>query len=302
MNQLELIKSNLINNKINTAQIDPFSHCNNKCWYCPVRYYSQPLNPVHMAPELFEKIIINLIEERGNLVTENFNFIYMGHYNEIFLYRYFKEMLQIMCKHGFRTIILSNGLLMDRNKTDLMNEYSEAIYGICLNIPAINPGLWANWTGNLPNSNQKLINNVLYAGEQLKDKLQLSIQVNSYGDKIPAAMEQSKKMKALFPDWNIYEAFGLVDRAGLLIPYGIKNKLETGEVFNFCTNGNRPYEWLHVNCWGEAFLCCDDFFMSVKFGDLNSQSINDFWLSEEHILAINNGIEICRKCVHARYL
>ena len=64
-------------NKITNLQIDPFGYCNAKCWFCPVAYKPMPAHTSkHMNPDLFEKIIQNMIYEKekfDGIVSSSFN-------------------------------------------------------------------------------------------------------------------------------------------------------------------------------------------------------------------------------------
>ena len=56
----KFILNKLCHHKINSVQIDPFSYCNSRCWFCPVCYIPNPKHAVKQMPiELFRKIIVN---------------------------------------------------------------------------------------------------------------------------------------------------------------------------------------------------------------------------------------------------
>lgn len=233
--------------KIHQMQLDPFGVCNAKCWFCPVKYKGNPQEGKEtMSIELLEKIIKNLVDERDKddgLVAKTFNGFYTAHYNEILLYKYFKEFLQICRKYKMQTMILTNGIPMTPEKTDMIAEYKDVINGVCFNIPSFSPDIWSKRAGINVNQYNKLINNVIYATQKLdymvKSKA-LSIQMNGVNDMSfsekggwidkgknfpsdidlnPATGELAQQYQIaqkMFPNVQIFTVPSLIDRAGLL--------------------------------------------------------------------------------------
>jgi MoaA/NifB/PqqE/SkfB family radical SAM enzyme len=299
---LSEIMSKLNETKISTMQLDPFGFCNGKCYFCPVKYYGNPRETmVHMDVTLLEKILDDVADERGSLVAGNFDLVYTSHYNEAILYKYFRKLLFLLKERQMKTILLTNGVQFDKDKQAEVLMYKEAVYGVCFNIPSFQVEEWSEMTGFDPARFSDLLDNVERA-RKLKDAgLDVSIQVN---DKVPPRGRGNVAFgQARFPGLNVFGAFGLVDRAGLLRPYGLSNEsaipLE-GEVYD-CANshvpGGRQYSWLHVNPRGEVFMCCNDFFMKHKFGDYNKGNLEDFWRTEKHAEVIKGAFEtLCTKC------
>lgn len=167
---------------ISMAQIDPNGLCNSGCWFCPVAYTPNPeFAKKHMPIELLESIVKQLHEGKGSFVSESFNFIYTAHYNEVLLYKYFKEMLDIFRKYRIQTIVLTNGIPLTKNKIDIIKEYKDVVYGICMNIPAADEESWSRYTNSNPKIFNKVMENIEYAMENLPEMVvhgQLSIQIN----------------------------------------------------------------------------------------------------------------------------
>lgn len=233
--------------KISQLQIDPYGVCNARCWYCPVKYRG---NPEHgkqiMSPDLFERIIQNLIEERerpDGLVSKAFNGFYTAHYNEVLLYPHFEDILKICRKYKLVTMVLSNGIPLIPEKVDILKNYQDTLSGICLNTPAFDAETWSKRSGINIKQFDKLISNIQYAIEQLPGMVSrraFSIQINgvhtlSFGDNggwlergenFPTdidldvnsgeLVQQLNKAKQLFPDVNMYTVPYLIDRAGAL--------------------------------------------------------------------------------------
>jgi len=325
--------------KISMAQIDPNGLCNVGCWFCPVRYVDNPLAQRTTMPiETFENIIDQLVAGRGTFVSENFDFIYTAHYNEVLLYKYFPEMLEILRKNKIKTIILTNGTSLTRARTDIIKEYQDVVYGICFNMPASEPEEWARSTNKPAKMFDKLIEQVSYAIEQLPEmiaKNTLSIQVNGinknslveYGGWIQQLINAPKMdmdpktgtlatmangWKEKFPQLNIYEMPYLVDRNGQLDTYqiitnigGIKEKEQQNKTNVIgCGNGKevggRPNGWLHVAANGDTFICCNDYDFETVFGNINDKPISDIWMSIEHKMMTAKSFDnFCKTCVHA---
>jgi MoaA/NifB/PqqE/SkfB family radical SAM enzyme len=242
-----LIRSDFNKYKITNLQIDPYGVCNAKCWFCPVRYKGNPENGKDvMSPELFEKIIKNLIDERekpNGLVSKAFNGFYTAHYNEVLLYPHFEEILKICRKYKLVTMVLSNGIPLTPEKVDILKQYQDVLSGICLNTPAFDAETWSKRSGINIKQFDKLISNIQYAVEQLPNMVKnkaFSIQINGShdlsfidkggwlekGPEFPKDMDldvsdgelvqQERKAKELFPSVNIFTVPYLIDRAGLL--------------------------------------------------------------------------------------
>jgi radical SAM protein with 4Fe4S-binding SPASM domain len=325
--------------KISMAQIDPNGLCNSGCWFCPVAYSPNPeFAKKDMPIETLNNILSQLSEGKGKFVSESFDFVYTAHYNEVLLYKYFEEMLGLFRCYGLRTIILTNGTPLTRNKIDIIKKYPDVVYGICLNIPESDPALWSKATGKPESMFPKLINNVKYAIEQLPDMFKekrMSIQVNGmnqfslsqYGgwlDMLPNAPEINldpekgtlassvKGFKELFPDLQIYEMPHLIDRAGHLDKQkvitninGIKNhakkdKLKVIGCGNGIEVGGRPNGWIHINANGDMFICCNDYDFETIFGNINEKTIDEIWMSKEHKDMIEKSYNsLCMTCAAA---
>lgn len=328
--------------KIHQMQLDPFGVCNAKCWFCPVKYKGNPKEGREvMSVDLLEKIIKNIVDERDRddgLVANSFNGFYTAHYNEILLYKYFKEFLQICRKYKLHTMVLTNGVPMTPEKIDLIHEYNDVVNGVCLNIPSFSPDVWSKRAGINVNQYSKLINNVFYAIKKLdymvKNK-SLSIQMNGVNDmsfterggwlekgsNFPEDInlnpingelsEQYQIAKQMFPGVQIFTVPSLIDRAGLLADV-ISNKtaIENNLMQNKdkkvigCGNGievgGRPVGWIHINAAGDAFLCCNDYDFDFKFGNFKTQELRDFWGKQEHMDKIQESYDsICRNCASA---
>ncbi|MBP1749645.1 MAG: hypothetical protein H6Q52_2184 [Deltaproteobacteria bacterium] len=310
------IRSRLAAKKIGTAQIDPFSYCNARCWYCPVRYYPQPVEARHHMPTaLFERIIKNLCEERDGhgVVNPAFDFIYTAHYNEILLYRHLPEMFQVLRRYNLRTMVLTNGIALSDKKVELIGEYNDVVGGqVCVNISAFEEERWVLNTiaGNglrpaaMCRVFRRTMKNIDYASRNLAS---LSIQIN---EPDPAeAGKQANIARQMFPAAAVRTSLTLSDRAGILHDAGVlSNRDEIAGMSagksqiigcrnTFTGIDGRHFGWLHVNALGKALLCCNDYRFDYTFGDFATEELKDIWLSGRHVEVIEKSFrEICRTC------
>lgn len=321
-------------NKITNLQIDPFGYCNAKCWFCPVAYKPMPAHTSkHMNPDLFEKIIQNMIYEKekfDGIVSSSFNHFYTAHYNEVLLYKYLEEMLQTAQKYNLKTSILSNGTNFTEKKIEILKKYKNTIAGVYLNIPAFEEDLWKERSGIKNKSFEDLRKNVLNLmkafPEMVKEKKicvgvnipnQESVESLTLGTNAPIidtsrygeSFKQIEIAEKMFDGLTIYSSPNLTDRSGFLSKEKVIdnnkliqiNKYSKKEITdcNLGENG-RLYGWLHVNALGETFICCNDYDYDYVFGSLVDKGLSEIWFSEEHIKTIARSLKtMCKKCCNA---
>lgn len=333
-----VIREKLSRLKITDAQIDPFGFCNAKCWFCPVRYQKNPSKTMkHMPIDLMDKILSELVKERNKkdgVVNPSFNHFYTAHYNEILLYKHLEEMLFLADYYGLRTMILSNGVNLTEEKIEILKKYKRVISGINLNIPAFEEGLWQERSGVTRYDFEHVKQNVLRTMKAFPEYTENG--AFSIGVNIPTApqleknggwmelLENAPKIdltedgesktqiniaRTLFPKLNIFPVESLVDRSSILEKHNVLSNKKTitkvkgdKQTVVDCSNGSigRIYGWVHVNAIGEAFLCCNDYDFDYVFGNFNTTTLSELWLSEEHISIIEKAIgSICTSCASA---
>ena len=322
--------------KIKMAQIDPNGLCNAGCWFCPVAYQKNPeVGKKNMPIDLLESIVKQIHDGRGDFVDPSFHFVYTAHYNEIVLYPHFEEMIQVFKKYNFKTMVLTNGMGLTPSKIDFIKENQDTILGICMNIPAAEPELWARFTNMNEKIFTKVMSNVEYAYTTLDTMVKnksLSLQVNGMSERsqvsnggmmqllgsAPAIdltpetgdLDRTLRIfKEKFPELRVYANEGLVDRAGYLDQAGIMTNAPSIELFNKkdktsvvgCNNmGGRENSWVHINANGDMFICCNDYDFETVFGNVKERSIKDLWMSPEHKDMIKHSYKtLCTTCAHA---
>lgn len=307
---------------IHQMQLDPFGYCNAACWFCPVKYHDLPKQTkTHMPKELLDKILDNVLEQKGKLVADRFNGIYTAHFNEVLLYRHLEYLFEALRKRKLGTIVLTNGTPLTPEKTNLITAYKDVVWGVCCNTPAFEKELWSKRSGISSNEFEKLLDNLSYADSVFKNnKGYFSIQINGAddyseymvrGDNFPdisstEIVDQYRLACTLFPNSNVFTVPNLIDRSGLLPVSIFQNKIDrkAGPNVIGCLNGaeigGRPNGWLHVNSIGEAFLCCNDYNYEHKFGDFKTQKLEEFW--ENRTSVIDHAKKtICGKCASAEW-
>lgn len=314
----DVVRENLETTLIEVGQFDPNGLCNAKCWFCPVKYHGNPAEFVNqLSPEQVDQVLANI--RSSSLIAQNkFDFMYTAHYNEVLLYKHFEEMVESFRKHGFRTMVLSNGTPLVPSKTDLIARHRDVITDVCLNIPGIELDDWAEKAGFDPKIHKILLRNLDYFHEQLPVPCQVLVNcITEYfaGDLKQKGMFVSKAkaqeivqgFKDRWPKFTVTLVEQLVDRSGSLdaadVLKNYRAQIKPTQRVIGCSHdmqrNSRIYGWIHVNSKADVFLCCDDYDMEYKFGNLLEQSLDEIWLSERHVDVICDAFErICRKCVH----
>jgi len=296
---------------IDFIQVDPNGLCNAGCWFCPVSLIGNPKEHQNqMSPDLYESIIKQIHELKGDLVNPNLHFVYASHYNEVLLYRYFEEMLQTLQKYNLTLCVLTNGVPLTPKKIDLINKYPGVVSQIAINAPIYEKRLFAKRTGMKESMFDSLISNIKYAEKNLYNNNILLLQINGINEKSniikkqnfpdlePNEFENQIALARLtFPNIRITEQWNLIDRAGLMDDV-MESKLPEGKVVG-CVS-KRDTDWLHVSPKGHVFLCCNDYHMDYTFGDLNVTSIKDVWLGDKRKRVLQSAFKnICTSCSSA---
>lgn len=330
-----VIRQQLASKKITDAQIDPFGFCNAKCWFCPVRYKSNPTHAAtHMPVDLLDRILAQLVSERSKpngVVSNAFHHFYTAHYNEVLLYKHLEELLMLAKCYGLQTMILSNGLNLTEDKIEILKRYESVVSAINLNIPAFEQDLWAQRSGVTHHDFEHVRANVLATMKAFPNMVAnsaISIAVNAptqrstdrvvgtvrLGPNAPdidlyeggESDRQVRLGREMFPRLHVYAMDALVDRASILTDLGVldnsmqRERLGRGKTKVVgCSNGigGRIFGWLHVNALGEAFLCCNDYDFDYVFGNLKDQDLADIWHSDAHVEVIERALDgICKGC------
>lgn len=321
---------------IKAVQIDVNGICNAGCWFCPVSYEGNPESARRdMSLDELESILIQLSDGKGDFVDPDLDLVYTANYNEVLLYKNFEGMLALYRKYGFKINILTNGVALTKSKVHLIKENQDIINGILLNIPSGDKDRWAKYVNMNPGLFDKVVSNTRYAIETLEEMIQrkaIYLMINGVNENSlvenggwlevlegapdldldvenGSLSQETRLIKKLFPEIEIFPAHHLYDRAGHLEDFNIIGQskaidkyLKDGNSKVIGCNGgisvrSRTNEWIHVNPNGDLFICCADFDFKTVFGNLFSEKLKDIWYGEKRQQAIRESYSnMCTKC------
>lgn len=304
----EEIIARLADTPLRIGQIDVNGKCNAKCWYCPVKYQGNPEEfAVQMSIGELDRVLGNL--RASPLIPAAFRFLYSCHYNEVLLYKHFAELPAVFRKHGFATMILSNGTPLTPEKTDIIVANGDVIWGVTLNIPALDQDDWARKAGFPASRHRLLLRNLDYLHERYPASIQINCSTSPAGMLDNAMANTPEEAEAIaesfrsrYPKFKVGLQPWLSDRAGKLASHAVltHDQHAVREVVgcaHSANDGGRVFGWVHVNARGELFLCCDDYDMEYRFGNLLEQDFAEAWCSSAHVDAIFASRQgICRTC------
>lgn len=334
------IKELLFKIQITDMQFDLNGVCNAGCWFCPVAYEIAPKRQ-NMDIRHVEQILNDVLSEKGRLVSENFKHIYTAHYNEILLYPDYEAFLVLLEERVLTTMVLTNGIALTPKMTDILVRHEKAISGINFNIPAIEKEEWKKQAGfKSDRMYDRLIENITYLLEKMPERTangNISVGMNGIiansffevggwiekGSNMDVAndvlAQQHALFKQKFPGLHIYMNPSIVDRDHLLEKNGIISLSRATDVYNKkgkevigCRNGSmsferekltgRPFGWIHISSLGDLFLCCQDFHIKSKFGNIIERPLREIWLDDKHVDLIYDSFNgVCKECNYAQW-
>jgi len=279
---------------LKVVQIEGNSHCNQRCYFCPVSLHPKPIHT--MALDFYEDII-----EQISIYRSTIQAVFMINYNEPTVDKFFIERIRILKKFDLPICINTNGTGLNKKKIDEIVKLGGLRY-LSINLSTLDPDQYARDR----------------SGKQL-DKLRENV---NYLKSIPIAEEMAIAVLGTNDDRHrqnyeqIREAYGdgyfevkyfeIMDRAGAL---NVGQTMETPiQHLRGCENlGSRPVQHLTINAHGECVICCEDYYEKYKVGDLKHQSVEEILTGEKmrQIRAMLYGMQqapedfICRKCVFA---
>jgi MoaA/NifB/PqqE/SkfB family radical SAM enzyme len=308
--------------------VDPNGLCNAKCWFCPVAYVGNSKeNKTNMSIETMEDIFKQLDAGRGDFVEDRI-FNTPIHFNEVLLYPYFEEMLELHRKYNIGIGIYSNGMNLTKEKTDLIKEYKDVVGQVMLNVPALNAKQWSEFTGFNIKMFPKLLENLKYAEQELIDlfpREHFCIMANGINENslhqnggsvtiLPNAPHYDldndvgtlakivEEMKELLPRMNIWGRNNLGDRTSILEKLNIISNQDAikeknvGKVIG-CAAGFD--ESLYISATGNVYVCCIDFDYETVYANIKDKTIKEIWLGKERKEALKKAYNgLCTDCLY----
>lgn len=161
---------------------------------------------------------------------------------------------------------------------------------------------------------RNLMRNLHYVHDETS--LQVIVQINSAADPAAASIGSegiftsrddtqniARQFAETFPRFQIAALSQLSNRAGLLVKHGaFAESARAQRPVIGCRHSNgfkggRLYGWIHINSLGDLFLCCDDYHMKYRFGNILEQPLDELWVSDAHVSAIERSFsELCKSC------
>jgi MoaA/NifB/PqqE/SkfB family radical SAM enzyme len=308
--------------------VDPNGLCNAKCWFCPVAYVGNSKeNKTNMSIETMEDIFKQLDAGRGDFVEDRI-FNTPIHFNEVLLYPYFEEMLELHRKYNIGIGIYSNGMNLTKEKTDLIKEYKDVVGQVMLNVPALNAKQWSEFTGFNIKMFPKLLENLKYAEQELIDlfpREHFCIMANGINENslhqnggsvtiLPNAPHYDldndvgtlakivEEMKELLPRMNIWGRNNLGDRTSILEKLNIISNQDAIKEKNIgkvvgCSAGFD--ESLYISATGNVYVCCIDFDYETVYANIKDKTIKEIWLGKERKEALKKAYNgLCTDCLY----
>ena len=316
------------NGMIKHINIDPNGVCNAKCWFCPVAYHGNPKdNRGIMSLDTMEQILKEIDAGRGDFVDPTIQ-IYNNpiHYNEMLMYPYFEEMLELHRKYNIKMYVFSNGTNLTPEKTDLIKKYKDVATDILLNVPSLEQDQWARFTGFNPKIFPKLLNNLKYANDTLYPEfsgVQLMLFVNGISPKakvenggVLEVLENAPfydetehqrivdKIKEELSNFEVILKDNMSDRTGILSELNIVSNekyTKARQQGNVIGCGLKyPDEEFFISATGNVYLCAADFNYETTYDNIKDKSIKDIWNSQKRKEAIEKAYSgVCRDCYRA---
>ena len=270
------------------------AHCNQRCTFCPVSDHPKGVHVMDL--HFYESIVQQLVAYKDTIEG-----VFMINYNEPTLDPYFIDRIALLHKYNLPICINTNASGLTPKRIDQIQQMG-IIRFLSINLSSVDPDFYENERNY--KGLDKILRNVAYAG-QFNLAQEMHIAVLGHNDSVHRNNFSAVKDK--FQD-STFEVVShtITNRAGH-IATGIRVDDPVNHLAGCDLMGSRPIQHLHINSFGQCFLCCQDYFEDYKFGDLSREALEEVLVGPEiqRLRAMIYGIDeapedfICRHCVFA---
>lgn len=244
--------------EIQTIEIEISTRCNWRCEYCPVSLSPKPAHTMPLA--LFEEVIFKARRHGIGCATLN-------SYNEPTIDPLFDERIGILARTPLRIQLHTNGAGLSAARLALLAE-SGVVKQMFFNLPSLDPERFRAMTGAPPRTLERLRTAIARALE-LGLTIGFSIQGTSDG-RAETVAALRHWLGARFRDTMVGD-WPTTDRAGALgNQYG--RHIGVRRALTGCAD---VLNWLCVAVNGDCFLCCEDYYQKVVFGNVRDGELAD---------------------------
>ncbi|MEP7292048.1 MAG: radical SAM/SPASM domain-containing protein [Chloroflexota bacterium] len=268
--------------------------CNQSCYFCPVSVTRRTDNV--MSLELYENIVQQLTAYKDTLQV-----VFMNHYNEPTVDKFFVDRVRILKKHGLQPALLTNGSGLTPRRIDALVEMGGVRF-LSVNLSTIDRERYVKERGQ--DQMEMILRNLEYA----KDKrLADDMGVIVLGMSDENHERDYQEISARFAGTNFKVTKYQVDSRSQFFDFG-DMPMEPIKHLRGCEQtGSRPLQHLHVTGEAKAILCCQDYHSEYVVGDLNTQTVDEvlkgaaMGLMRRWVYGLEEAPEdfICRRCTFA---
>lgn len=272
---------------IEVVEIETSTHCNWRCRYCPESI--APKRAESMRMELFMEIIQKALRA-GTVKYVTFN-----SYNEPTVDNLFLERVKYVQKTNLKIRLHTNGSGLDEEKMNFLKQMN-CLEFICFNLPTLDKERFVSTTGF--RDYDRIIKNIDYA---VKIQLPVIFSIQGTEEELKENLDAIREKYQLYVREKI-EAWGTIDRAGLLENEYSQNIYLSGRLYSGC---HAVTSWLFINVRGDLFLCSEDYYQKTIYSNIKNGELYELVNSDSAIelrKKVCGGLDapedfICRRCI-----
>ena len=268
--------------------------CNQACYFCPVSFKKR--KDGIMPLEFYETIVQQLTRYKNTIQG-----VFMNHYNEPTIDRYFLSRIRILKKYGFDIGLLTNGTGLTPKRVDKILNMG-GIRHLCINLSTIDPSAYHKDRGS--DHLRGVLRNIDFANQHPIGK-EMLIVVLGLGDQ--KHDDNYANIQERFKGSNFEVRYEIASSRGYHLPIGQSPTKLIEKLAGCEQTGSRVLQHLHITAEGKAILCCQDYHSEYEVGDLRQETIHEI-LQGDRMATMRRwvyGLDdapknfICRSCIFA---